>query len=222
MKDNQTAAFFSHYSNGFNAIYNTGTGYFQRLINKWFRQTMFIRFQKTMDSCFPTDGKTVLDVGCGPGLYCIALAKNGIEMAHGIDFAPGMIDIAKDQARAVGVDKQCRFEIADFTKLSEDSKYNYVIVMGFMDYMSDPKVIIDKAMRLATDKVLFSFPSDAGFLAWQRKLRYKFKCPLFLYNKKQISSLLADIDPWHYKIEDIGRDFYVTIEREQAVNSLTD
>ncbi len=216
MKDNQTAAFFSQYSNGFNAIYNTGTGFFQRLINKWFRQTMFIRFQKTMDSCFPTEGKKVLDVGCGPGLYCIALAKKGIELAHGIDFAPGMIAIAKNQARAAGVDRLCSFEKADFTKLSEDTKYNYVVVMGFMDYMSNPKVIIEKAMRLATDKVLFSFPSDAGFLAWQRKIRYKFKCPLFLYNLKQLNSLFTAIDPWTCKIESIGRDFFVTLERKNS------
>ena len=75
MQENKTASFFDRYSIDFNAIYGSGTGPFQRLINKWFRQTMLIRFQKTIVACNPLEGKTILDVGCGPGIYSITLAK---------------------------------------------------------------------------------------------------------------------------------------------------
>ena len=71
MQENKTASFFDSYSLDFNAIYGSGTGFFQRLINKWFRQTMLIRFQKTIAACKPLEGKTILDVGCGPGIYTV-------------------------------------------------------------------------------------------------------------------------------------------------------
>ena len=209
--DKKTASFFDGYSGDFNAIYGTGTGAFQRLINKWFRQTMLIRFQKTIEECNPLEGKTILDVGCGPGIYDITLATKSPASIYGIDFAPGMIELAKTEAKKAGVDKICKFEIADFITLPEDKKYNYLILMGFMDYMENPKQVIKKTMRLATDKVLFSFPSSKGFLAWQRKIRYKFKCPLYLYSEKQLQSLFSDIAPWKCRIESIGRDFFVTL-----------
>jgi 2-polyprenyl-3-methyl-5-hydroxy-6-metoxy-1,4-benzoquinol methylase len=212
MQNNKkTASFFDGYSGDFNAIYGTGTGAFQRLINKWFRQTMLIRFQKTIDGCKPLEGKTILDIGCGPGIYDVTLAKNSPAYVYGIDFAPGMIELAKHEAKKAGVDKICEFEIADFNTLPEDRKYNYIILMGFMDYMENPKQVIEKAMRLATDKVFFSFPSNKGFLAWQRQIRYKFKCPLYLYSEKQLQELFSNIAPWKYRIENIGRDFFVTL-----------
>lgn len=35
--------------------------------------------------------------------------------------------------------------------------------MGVMDYMENPHKVIEKTLKLATDKILFSFPSDKGF-----------------------------------------------------------
>ncbi len=79
-----------------------GTGPFQRLINKWFRQTMLIRFQKTIVACNPLEGKTILDVGCGPGIYSITLAKGSPNFVYGIDFAPSMVEMADKRQRKQG------------------------------------------------------------------------------------------------------------------------
>jgi len=212
MPKNKTESFFDKYASDFNAIYGKRNGFIQRFINKWFRQSMFIRFQKTMEACKPLEGKTILDVGCGPGMYAISLAKGSPSLVYGIDFAPSMIDIARKEAIKAGVEHICKFEVVDFFALPEDIKYNYLILMGFMDYMKDPHKVIEKTLKLATDKILFSFPSDKGFLAWQRKIRYKFKCPLFLYNEKQLQELFSNIPSWHCTIENIGRDFFVTLE----------
>ncbi|MEN6444470.1 MAG: methyltransferase domain-containing protein [Candidatus Cloacimonas sp.] len=207
----KTASFFDGYAGDFNAIYGTGTGPFQRLINKWFRQTMRIRFQKTIEECKPLKDKTILDIGCGSGIYDLTLAKYSPALIYGIDFAPGMIELAKKEAQKTGMDNICQFALADFNTLPEDKKYNYLILMGFMDYMENPQQVIAKTMRLATEKVLFSFPSSKGFLAWQRQIRYKFKCPLYLYSEKQLQELFANIAPWQCRIENIGRDFFVTL-----------
>jgi ubiquinone/menaquinone biosynthesis C-methylase UbiE len=211
MKEKDTARFFDHYAGEFSAIYGTGTGAWQRFLNRHFRKTMVWRFQKTLDACQPTQGKSALDVGTGPGHYAIALAKKGISEVLGIDFAPGMIALAKAQAKELKLENICHFEVLDFLQLDETKQFDYVIVMGFMDYMQNPREIIDKACRLAKSKVLFSFPSAGGILAWQRQIRYKFRCPLFLYREKQLNEMFAKFPDWNYQIEFMDRDFFVTL-----------
>ena len=213
MKD-KTAEFFNSYSEKFDAIYGNRNNAFRKLINNLFRQTMVERFQKTLATCQPVAGKTVLDVGCGPGHYGIALAKKGVKDVLGIDFAPKMIDIAKQHAKLNGVDNICRFEIADFFELKNDMMYDYIVIMGFMDYVKNPLSMIKKAAALSKDKVVFSFPCDNGFLAWQRKFRYRFKCPLYLYNEKQLKDLFAQLKGWNVNIEKLSRDYFVVMEKD--------
>jgi len=48
-------------------------------------------------------GARVLDVGCGGGLLCEALARAGAQVT-GIDLAPGMIEVAQLHAAEQGLD----------------------------------------------------------------------------------------------------------------------
>src|SRR6202035_1804211 len=48
-------------------------------------------------------GARVLDVGCGGGLLCEALARAGAQVT-GIDLAPGMIEVARLHAAEEGLD----------------------------------------------------------------------------------------------------------------------
>ena len=209
----QTKDFFHSYSGKFNAIYGSNNNMFRGLINKLFRKSMLMRYNKTLQSCQPIAGKSVLDLGCGPGHYCIALAKQGASDVLGIDFAPNMLDIAREQAAFAGVYNVCRFENQDFLLLTDDKKFDYTILMGFMDYMVDPLTVINKALLLTKEKAVFSFPSDSGFLAWQRKLRYHNRCPLYLYNEAQIKNMFTQTRDWKCSVEKISRDYFVTLER---------
>ena len=62
-------------------------------------------------------GAHILDVGCGPGLYCHELARRGYE-ATGFDFAPAPLAWAKNTAESENLD--CRFLHADLTALPGD------------------------------------------------------------------------------------------------------
>src|SRR6201997_4378788 len=95
---NRTSEFFHAYAHDFNAIYGNSNTFVNRLINRHFRASMRLRYEKTIEGCSPIAGKTVLDIGCGPGHYSVALAKKGAERVFGIDFADEMIAIAKQNA----------------------------------------------------------------------------------------------------------------------------
>jgi cyclopropane fatty-acyl-phospholipid synthase-like methyltransferase len=208
----KTENFFNEYSVGFDSIYGDNA-LFKRLINKYLRKCMRIRFEKTIEGCKPLQGKSVLDIGCGPGHYSICLALRGAEKVLGVDFAEKMIQISRDRAKQNKISDKCSFEVIDFNTLDENEKFSYTIVMGFMDYMDNPKQIITKVVNLTSDKAFFSFPCSEGFLAWQRKIRYKFKCPLYLYSQDEVKILFANIKCKNVDIEKIGRDYFVTVTK---------
>lgn len=207
----QTADFFDGYAHDFSAIYGTEQGLLSGLINRLFRKSMRVRYRKTIEGCLAGTGKTALDIGCGPGHYGIVLAQNGLQSITGIDFAPGMIRLAQASARENGVEKSCRFIVGDFMDYSFERPFDFVIAMGFFDYIAEPRGVIDKALALTEQKAFFSFPASGGFLAWQRKLRYASRCDLYLYSRDEIARLFNDCDCRDVSIERIHRDFFVTV-----------
>ena len=128
----------------------------------------------------------------------------------GLDFAPRMIDLARTNARETGVEGVCEFVCADFMVYPVPGRFDYAVLMGFMDYISDPRPVIEKALAVTSGRAFFSFPAKGGLLAWQRKLRYRRRCDLYLYDENDLAGLFRDLPVAGVKIERIERDFFVT------------
>ncbi len=210
MTDSRTSSFFDSYAQDFDAIYGTKHSLFNAAANNLFRSSMRLRYLKTLEGCSPVAGRTILDVGCGPGHFSVALAKGGADSVLGIDFAEGMLNLSRKSADQAGVAHKCRFEQANFLERKFDMKFDYTILMGLMDYMEDPLLVIRKALAVTNKRAFFSFPLDGGFLAWQRKLRYKSRCDLFMYTQIKVLELFAQMDHERLEITHIDRDLFVT------------
>ncbi|HEY2512721.1 MAG TPA: methyltransferase domain-containing protein [Polyangiaceae bacterium] len=206
----KTSTFFDRYAHDFSAIYGTRNTMFHSVVNKLFRESMKLRFFMTLEGCNPVTGRSVLDVGCGPGHYGVALARRGASRVLGVDFAPGMLEIARDSARRAGVASQCTFEQADFVKREFGERFDYVVAMGFMDYMERPREVVEKALSVCDVRSFFSFPLDGGVLAWQRRVRYKSRCDLYLYGEEQVRSFFDGTRAKKVDVEVIARDLFVT------------
>jgi len=215
MSLDRTQTFFHQYANDFDAIYGNQNGLIDSVINRLFRRSMRLRFEKSIEGCNPIEDKSVLDVGCGPGHYSITLAQRGAAHVVGIDFAEGMLQLATEQAKKVGVSDQCKFMIADFYEYAPRELFDYVIVMGFMDYMPDPGKVVAKVLSLTKDKAFFSFPVEGGLLGWQRKMRYQKRCDLFLYTEERLKQIVSQFPETTATIESISRDFFVTMIRNR-------
>ena len=213
MPIDRTQGFFHLYANDFDAIYSTRAGPLNRIVNRLFRKSMRLRFIKTLEGCQPIEGKSVLDVGCGPGHYAISLAQRGAARAVGLDFADGMLRLAAEHARQAAVEDRCEFRVGDFLEFAPGERFDYVIVMGFMDYMSDPQAVIRKVLSLTRRRAFFSFPAAGGILAWQRRVRYRKRCDLFLYRPEEIRQLFTGFPGVQGDISRIARDFFVTAKQ---------
>ncbi|MEI8102249.1 MAG: magnesium protoporphyrin IX methyltransferase [Chlorobium sp.] len=69
-------------------------------------------------------GATVLDAGCGTGLFSIRLAKAGYKV-KAVDIASQMVDKAKMEAIKQGVEKNIEFEVNTIESVS--GKYDAVV-----------------------------------------------------------------------------------------------
>jgi len=210
MPPDRTQDFFHRYADGFDAIYSSKTGPVGSMVNRVLRKSMKLRFLKSIAGCNPVPGKSVLDVGCGPGHYSITLAQRGAARVLGLDFAEGMLELARSHAKRAGVADKCQFVAADFLSYRFSETFDYVIVMGFMDYMNEARAVVEKVLSLTGLQAFFSFPAAGGILAWQRKLRYRKRCDLFLYTRANLESLFRSFPGAEFHIEPIARDFFVT------------
>jgi 2-polyprenyl-3-methyl-5-hydroxy-6-metoxy-1,4-benzoquinol methylase len=207
----RTASFFDAYAKDFNAIYGNENTLVNGVVNRLFRKSMMLRYEKSLAGCQPIQGKSVIDIGCGPGHYAVALAAQGASRVLGVDFAPGMVEIARKRAETAGVTDRCTFTLGDFLDVSGDEKFDYAIVMGFMDYIEDAGALMRKVLGVCRGKAFFSFPADGGPLAWQRRLRYRSRCALYMYTEPQIRSLVSALGVKSSSIEPISRDLFVTL-----------
>jgi ubiquinone/menaquinone biosynthesis C-methylase UbiE len=171
---------------------------------------MKIRFEKTM-MAIPEEKVSVLDIGCGPGHYCFSLAQKGSREILGIDFSEAMIQLASNHAKELGLGDNVKFNVVNFFSFEPENKFDYSIMMGFIEYFERPDLIIEKAVKVTNRKILISFPVAGGFLAFQRKIRYRSRCYLRLYSFEDIKKLMADLNIKSYTIELIQRDFFVTV-----------
>jgi SAM-dependent methyltransferase len=213
--NDRTSHFFDDYAADFDSIYGNDNRALEQIVNRLFRRAMLVRYEKTIAGCRPAGGRTVIDIGCGPGHYGIALARAGAAKVLGLDFAPGMLKIARERAASYGVAERCTFALGDFLTYPISERFDYAIVMGFMDYIRDPRAVIDRVLQIVRGRAFFSFPKAGGFLAWQRKLRYRNRCDLFLYREDEIQSLLSPTGA-SFSIEPNGRDFFVTVDAKSS------
>lgn len=207
---NEKLAFWNSYSDRFNSIYGTKNTLFNKIINRLFRRSMELRFIETIKD-IPSTAQSVLDIGCGPGHFCIEIAKKGVPIVHGIDFSQEMIELATINSRKEGVSNLIDFSVCDFLKFQNKNKYEYTIMMGFIEYFENPVEIINRAIDATCKKAFISFPKSGGLLAWQRQIRYKNRCYLKLFSKNEIENLMKKQGITSFLIEDMDRDFFVTI-----------
>ncbi len=79
---------------------------------------------------FALAGRTVLDLGCGPGLYALELARFGARVS-GVDFSPRSIQYARAQAGEAGLEVD--FQLADYLEYDPDRTFDLICLI-YGDY----------------------------------------------------------------------------------------
>ena len=154
------------------------------------RKAIYERFAITFEQAEPLAGKTVLDIGCGSGRYAVEFAKRGAKRIVGVDYAKGMLALARDYARAEGVEDRCEFLEGDFTTAVMDETFDVVIAIGVFDYQDRPREFMRRMADRCRGKVIASFPGRSLVRMPLRKLRYWMSdCPVLFYREEEVRAL---------------------------------
>ena len=211
------SVFFDGYAHDFSSIYKEDTkkrSTFDKLMDKWFRQAIKDRFDKTINETKKSSIKSVLDIGCGPGHFVVKFLEQEKKVTA-LDIAPSMLEITKKRVQAMGKEEEVTFILEDYLEHKPIKKFDAACVMGFFDYVEDPVSILKKLLQEVNQEIYISIPGNKGFLAWQRKIRYNIRnCPLYLYSLERLTQCLKDAGC--YEISDIAeteRGYFVTIRK---------
>jgi ubiquinone/menaquinone biosynthesis C-methylase UbiE len=197
----------------FDAIYSGEKGAMGRWLDRLLRWDMYERFRRTVAECTPVGGASlprVLDVGCGSGRFSVAVAKAGVREVLGLDFAPSMLDIARQLAERQGVGDRCRFEAGDFMERKFAEPFDIALAIGLFDYVADCAPFLRKMRRVSRVKVVATFPRRWTWRAPLRKLRLALRgCPVFFFTRPQVERLMAEAGFQRFTIERIGKIYFV-------------
>jgi len=185
---------FERDARSFDAIYRLERSPFWRWVNTTFRKAVFERYDITFDQAGDVTDKTILDVGCGSGVYAVDFARRGARRVVGVDFSDKMLELASQEAEQHGVVDRCKFIRADFLELDLKEMFDVSIAMGVFDYIPDQVTLLRKMVALTTGKVIASFPGHSRLREPARRLRYKLagKGDIYLYSQDDVERIAAE------------------------------
>jgi 2-polyprenyl-3-methyl-5-hydroxy-6-metoxy-1,4-benzoquinol methylase len=178
------------------ALYDGRQGPVARLVDRHFRRDIYERYALTFaELSADLPSSTILDVGCGTGVYCVEALRRGAAKVTGIDVSRQMIAHARARAAANGCEGKTEFLCSEFPSGSLTGRhFNFAIVMGVMDYVGDPRPFLAELRRLVTGRAVLSFPGRHWFREPLRRYRYKLlrRCAVYGYGESEIHSLCLD------------------------------
>lgn len=211
-RTDEVRGFFDRYADSFDSLYDpsrrTLVG---RLLDRLFRRVMLERFSTTLRYTADPRIQTVLDVGCGSGRYVTAFLSQGKEVV-GIDLSADMLRIA-EAAVPRSAHKRWALVCGNYLTHHFDRRFDAACLMGYFDYVDDPRPHWAKLTRDVNLEVYASFPLRGGLLAFQRRLRYRLRrCPLHLYRRQEIEETLQALGLLgSSEFIPLGRDLFVRV-----------
>jgi 2-polyprenyl-3-methyl-5-hydroxy-6-metoxy-1,4-benzoquinol methylase len=201
---------FDRAAERFDAVYETRKPLYQRLIDRLMRNVVVERF-RLITCLVPVPGPwKVLDAGCGSGRYALALAERGAARVLGVDFAPEMIRIAREEAEARGLSDRCEFQVAEFKGLRTAERFEAVVATGYFDYLEDPLTDLRLMVSLCDGRVFASFPKRWEWRVPIRKLRFLLsRSYVRFYSRREVLALFeaSGVAPDDLYLVDLGRDW---------------
>ncbi len=156
------------------------------------KPAMACRFEKTLEFLGNTQGRTILDAGCGSGIYSIEIARRG-GMAVGVDVSQVMVDMAGKNAEEAGVAENCRFQVGDIMGHEPgQGPYRTCLAIGFFDYIRPEKQseVLGKLLSLVETDVIATFPKKWVPATFFRKAWFlKKRLDVYFFTRRQVAGL---------------------------------
>lgn len=107
-------------------------------------------------------GRTILDLGCGSGIFSVEALKNGASSSIGVDLSPIMIATASKLAGDRGVATKAKFLVGDAAK--QDHQVSDIVILDKV-VCCYPSIegLLSKASTACRERLGLIVPRDVGF-----------------------------------------------------------
>lgn len=208
--ENKVQRHFEADAKRFDAIYENTKGPIARLVDNFWRGVVRRRLELNIEFLEPLAGKSILDIGCGSGRFCLAFAARGASRVVGVDFAPAMIAIARASARQAGGEDRCDFRVGSFPEAVSDGPFDASTANGFFDYIADPVPIIRRMRDITRETIIMSFPKAYEWRMPMRRIRFWLNgCPLYSYSAQNLKRILFEAGLTSYEWIELDRDYLI-------------
>lgn len=112
----------------------------------------------TLELLDPMRGRSVLDIGCGPGICLKALLDAGLEVT-GLDPSPYMLDGA---AARLGHRADLHRGFAEDLPF-DDNSFHYACLIKTLEFVDEPEKALEEAFRVAKDRVFIGLVNRHAF-----------------------------------------------------------
>jgi len=198
--------------------------------------------RKTCEKIFDGNlkGKTVLDIGCCNGYFCLEALARGARRAVGWELSPGRVRHARMIADMLGspAEYQAR-NIEEATPEANGEIFDVVTCLNVLHYMKDPIAALDKLVKLTGETLILELASlgrrdrrNLGLSRWQSWFLTRFPVMAvggrhsqarFFFTRSGIVNLLQ-FQRNHFaqvRIVDSGfRDRFIVIARRRRIEHL--
>ena len=155
-------------------------------------------------------GKRVLEYGCGPGSKSFELARAGAKVT-GIDISPVAIEIARERARAEGVEEATTFEVMDAEQTTfPDGSFDLIVGGAILHHLDLDRAYPEIARLLAPGgRAVFIEPLGHNpVINWYRKRtpeqRTPDEHPLLNRDLAQARRHFRRVGVWYYHLTAIA------------------
>ncbi|MFT4305077.1 MAG: class I SAM-dependent methyltransferase [Candidatus Woesearchaeota archaeon] len=152
--------------------------------------------------------KSLLDVGCYLGYFCLEASKRGAKEVKGLDVDPEKIRNAKKIAEIKR--RKIKFEIKDIELLEETKAYDYVLCLNLLHHLNEPIKVINKLINITKDTLILEIATlgthDYRKLSISKRFAKEFsKKPLIYVNKGVLPTNRGGNQKYFFSEESIRR-----------------
>lgn len=110
------------------------------------------RLLENLISGWPRRGRSLLEVGCGPGYFLELFWEAGLDVT-GLDRSLAMLDAARAR-----MGNRARLDVGNGEHLPyEDNRFDYVALLASLEFMENPQAALEEAIRVAARGVVVGF-----------------------------------------------------------------
>jgi magnesium-protoporphyrin O-methyltransferase len=146
-------------------------------------------------------GRTVLELGCGPGALLVGLLSAGADRASGVDLSPEAVEEARRRAEEAGVADRADFTVADGAH-AVLAPHDWVVLDKVMCCYPDVDALLGNSIPAARHLYAFAVPASYGWRGAIARAALSLEalvlailrrpCPAYVHDVRMIEARLTE------------------------------